>query len=123
MRHHEAVTTRQPRWVYDEGQEPDPRFSLANERTFLAWVRTALAMFAGGIALHALEVPDTDWVRTLLVVTLIGLGGLLCLFALLRWARVERAMRRHEPLPSFGLGIAMTVALALVAALLIIALF
>ena len=123
MRHHEAVTTRQPRWVYDEGQEPDPRFSLANERTFLAWVRTALAMFAGGIALHALEVPDTDWVRTLLVVTLIGLGGLLCVFALLRWARVERAMRRHEPLPSFGLGIAMTVALALVAALLIIALF
>jgi putative membrane protein len=118
-----GVTTRQPRWVYDEGEEPDPRFSLANERTFLAWVRTALAMFAGGVALHALEVPDTAWVRTLLVVALIGLGGLICLFALLRWARVERAMRRREPLPSFALGVVMTLALALVAALLVIALF
>jgi len=117
-----GVTTRQPRWVYDAGEEPDPRFSLANERTFLAWVRTALAMFAGGIALHALAVPSTDWVRTLLVVALIGLGGLICVLSLVRWARVERAMRRHEPLPAFGLGVVMTVALALVALLLVIVL-
>jgi putative membrane protein len=117
-----AVTTRQPRWVYDEGDEPDPRFSLANERTFLAWVRTALAMFAGGVALHALEVPSTDWLRTLLVVVLLGLGGLICLFSLVRWARVERAMRLRQPLPSFGLGIVMAVALALVALLLVIVL-
>ena len=117
-----GVTSRQPRWVYDEGDEPDPRFSLANERTFLAWVRTALAMFAGGVALHALEVPSTDWVRTLLVVALIGLGGLLCVFALLRWARVERAMRLHQPLPSFTLGVVMTLALAVVAGLLVVVL-
>jgi len=117
------VRRRFPQRVYGVGDEPDPRFSLANERTFLAWVRTALAMFAGGIALHALQVPDTDWVRTLLVVALIGLGGLICLFALLRWARVERAMRRREPLPSFALGVVMTLALALVAALLIVTLF
>ena len=117
-----GVTTRQPRWVYDAGEEPDPRFSLANERTFLAWVRTALAMFAGGVALHALAVPSTDWVRTLLVVALIGLGGLICVFSLVRWARVERAMRRREPLPAFGLGVVMTVALALVALLLVIVL-
>jgi putative membrane protein len=116
------VTRRQPRWVYDAGEEPDPRFSLANERTFLAWVRTALAMFAGGVALHALEVPSTGWVRTLLVVVLIGLGGLICVFALVRWARVERAMRQHQPLPSFGLGIVMTAALALAALLLVIVL-
>jgi putative membrane protein len=113
------VTTRQPRWVYDEGSDPDPRFSLANERTFLAWVRTALAMFAGGVALHALAVPATDWLRSLLVVVLIGVGGLVCGLALLRWARIERAMRRREPLPSFGLGIVLTLALVLVAALLV----
>ena len=122
MRHDEAVTTRQPRWVYDEGEDPDPRFSLANERTFLAWVRTALAMFAGGIALHALKVPSIHWVRVLLVVSLIGLGGLICVFALVRWARVERAMRLRQPLPAFGLGVVMTVALALVALLLVIVL-
>jgi inner membrane protein YidH len=114
-----GVTTRQPRWVYDAGDDPDPRFSLANERTFLAWVRTALAMFAGGVALHALAVPSTGWLRGLLVVVLIGIGALVCLFALVRWARVERAMRRREPLPSFGLGILLTAALVLVGVLLV----
>jgi putative membrane protein len=114
--------TRQPRWVYDAGDEPDPRFTLANERTFLAWVRTALAMVAGGVALHALAVPSTGWVRGLLVVVLVGIGALVCLFALVRWARVERAMRRREPLPAFGLGIVMTAALVLISVLLVVVL-
>ena len=35
------------------GTEPDPRFTLANERTFLAWIRTSLAFLAGGIAIEA----------------------------------------------------------------------
>jgi putative membrane protein len=117
-----GVTTRQPRWVYDAGEEPDPRFTLANERTFLAWVRTALAMFAGGVALHALAVPSTGWVRGLLVVLLIGVGGLVCVFSLVRWARIERAMRLHEPLPSFGLGLVMALALVLASALLVVVL-
>jgi putative membrane protein len=105
--------------LHEVGEAPDYRFTLANERTFLAWVRTALAMLAGGVALHALEVPSTDWLRTLVVVALIGAGGLVCVFALLRWARVERAMRRREPLPSFGLGVVTTLALFFVAALLV----
>ena len=117
-----GVTTRQPRWVYDAGEEPDPRFTLANERTFLAWVRTALAMFAGGVALHALAVPSTGWVRGLLVVLLIGVGGLVCVFSLVRWARIERAMRLHEPLPSFGLGLVMALALVLASVLLVVVL-
>jgi putative membrane protein len=117
-----AVTTRQPRWVYDEGNEPDPRFSLANERTFLAWVRTALALFAGGVALHALSVPRDSGLRAVLVVGLILLGAAMCVASLVRWARIERAMRRREPLPSFGLGIAMTAGLVLVAILLVIVL-
>ena len=117
-----GVTTRQPRWVYEAGEEPDPRYSLANERTFLAWVRTSLAMFAGGVALHALAVPSTSWVRALLVIALIGVGALICVFSLVRWARVERAMRLHEPLPSFGLGVALTLALVLVGALLVVVL-
>ena len=44
------------RWVEGpgpEGEEPDPRFTLANERTFLAWIRTALALVASGIGLEA----------------------------------------------------------------------
>ncbi|HET8988949.1 MAG TPA: DUF202 domain-containing protein, partial [Humibacillus sp.] len=48
---------RFPRSVYEHGEDPDPRFSLANERTFLAWVRTSLAFVAAGLAVEALELP------------------------------------------------------------------
>jgi putative membrane protein len=115
-----GVSTRQPRWVYDAGDEPDPRFTLANERTFLAWIRTALAMVAGGVALHALDVPGASRLRTSLAVGLIVLGALVCAGSFLRWARLERAMRLHEPLPSFALGLSMTVALVVVAVLLVV---
>ncbi|MGB0100458.1 MAG: DUF202 domain-containing protein [Nocardioides sp.] len=102
------MTDRYPRRVYQSGQEPDPRFTLANERTFLAWVRTALAMLAGGVALHALGLPETAWVRGSLAVSLVLLGGLMTVLAMVRWARVERAMRTGQPLPSFGLGYLLT---------------
>ena len=115
------MTDRHPRWVYEAGDEPDPRFSLANERTFLAWVRTALAMLAGGVALHALNLPATAWVRTTLAVALIVLGGLVTLLAMVRWARVERAMRTRSPLPAFSLGYLLTAAVVLGAAMLALA--
>ena len=115
------MTERRPRWVYQAGDEPDPRFSLANERTFLAWVRTALAMLAGGVALHALGLPETRWVRTALAVLLVVLGGLVTLLAMVRWARVERAMRTRTPLPAFSLGYLLTAAVLLAAAMLTLA--
>ncbi len=112
------MTQRRPHWVYDAGQEPDPRFTLANERTFLAWVRTALAMLAGGVALHALGLPETQWVRTVLAVALVLLGGLVTALAMLRWARVERAMRTGTALPAFNLGFLLTGAVIVGAVLL-----
>ena len=45
----EASDTRAPRGVYDVGREPDPLYSLANERTYLAWLRLAITLLA---ALH-----------------------------------------------------------------------
>jgi len=117
-----GVTTRQPRWVYDAGDDPDPRFTLANERTFLAWVRTSLAMLAGGVALHALTTSGPHGLRTALAVGLIVVGALVAVGSFVRWARVERAMRLQEPLPSFGLGLGMTAALVVVAVLLVIVL-
>lgn len=116
------MTQRRPTWVYDAGQEPDPRFSLANERTFLAWMRTALAVLAGAVALHSLGVPESDWLRTTVVVLLVLFAGAMTALAYLRWARVERAMRTRTPLPSFGLGLAMTGAIVLVSVLLAVAL-
>ena len=115
------MTERRPHWVYGPGEEPDPRFTLANERTFLALVRTALAMLAGGVALHALGLPGSTWVRTTLAVVLVLFGALVTVFALVRWARVERAMRTRQPLPGFGLGYLLTLGVVVGAALLAIA--
>lgn len=108
--------------MYDEGEEPDPRFSLANERTFLAWVRTALAVLAGAVALHSLGVPSSQVVRTTVVVALVLFGGLMCALAYVRWARVEKAMRQRAPLPSFDVGLWLTLAIVLVSVLLAVAL-
>lgn len=88
-----------PRWT-DEGEDPDYRFSLANERTFLAWVRTVLALLAGSVAIGSLLPEFRDkWIGTA-----IGIGLALCAFCLSlliyrQWAANERAMRNSQPLP------------------------
>ncbi|MCO7054886.1 YidH family protein [Pseudomonas juntendi] len=82
------------------GSEPDPRFTLANERTFLAWIRTALALLAGGIAIEAFTLNVfTPAVRTTLSVSLLLLAMLISASACLRWLNVERALRHKSPLP------------------------
>jgi putative membrane protein len=116
------MTKRRPDWVYEAGDEPDPRFSLANERTFLAWVRTALGVAAGGIGLHSLRIPEPDGLRTVLVIVLLLFGGLTCALAWARWARVERAMRTHTPLPAFSLGLVLAIAVVALTVLLAAAL-
>lgn len=90
-----------PRWIYASGDEPDPRFSFANERTFLAWIRTALALLAAGVALSAIDVPVSHQVRELVSHGLIVLGVLSPPIAWFRWARSERALRHGQPLPAF----------------------
>lgn len=91
---------RFPRGVYARGTEPDARFSLANERTFLAWVRTALALLAGGVALEALDVPVEPHLRLAASVVLLVLGLVAPAQAWFGWARAERALREQRPLPA-----------------------
>jgi putative membrane protein len=107
------------------GSDPDYRFTLANERTFLAWFRTALALTAGGVAVvqlvPALAFPDA---LRLLGILLTVAGGGLSLAAVLRWRRVQAAMRRAEDLPPtripviLGLGLAALTAFVVVLLLL-----
>ncbi|GGH66227.1 YidH family protein [Rothia aerolata] len=90
------------RKLFREGTEPDPRFTLANERTFLAWIRTSLAFLAGGIAAYAFEgMPGIDGERWHIIAFLMPiLACILTVFAVFRWIRVERSMRVGKPLPS-----------------------
>lgn len=67
---------RFPNRVYGHGTEPDPRFSLANERTFLAWIRTSLALVAAGIALEALQLPIRTELRLVAALVFVALGPL-----------------------------------------------
>ncbi len=101
--------TRRPRSVYGSGHEPDYRFSFANERTFLAWIRTALALLASGVAVDAVDLGLPGALETGLALLLIGLGLLSAVVSWVRWARSERAMRHDEPLPSFGVGLVLVV--------------
>ena len=94
-----TVAKRWPGWVYDEGDEPDPRFSFANERTFLAWVRTSLGLRAVGVALQALPVDIEATPRKWLAILFILLALVTGAVGWSRWARAERAMRRNDPLP------------------------
>lgn len=102
---------RWPRWVYDDGDEPDARFTLANERTFLAWLRTSLAFLAAAIAVEALDLNLADGLARGLSIGLTILAAGSAITAWLRWAYAERAMRRHEPLPSAASGVLLSIAL------------
>lgn len=93
-----TLSRRDPSQLREVGEHPDYRFTLANERTFLAWVRTALALMAAGVAVIRF-VPGHSVVRHVLGLLLIGLGGLVAGISYQHWFDNERAMRTGEPLP------------------------
>lgn len=110
---------RWPRWVYGVGDEPDPRFSLANERTYLAWIRTGLGFIAAGMAIAALA-HYLDVGRVVVragSVLLVGAGVLTGVVAFVRWMQQERAMRLNQTLASSGVLPLLTVVLVIVAVL------
>ncbi|MEJ3749323.1 DUF202 domain-containing protein [Actinomycetes bacterium KLBMP 9797] len=82
------------------GSTPDYRFSLANERTFLAWIRTGLALIAGGLATAQFLPPLVAHFREGIAIALLLLGGAMAVRAVDHWARTERAMRLGRDLPA-----------------------
>ncbi|MBS1843347.1 MAG: DUF202 domain-containing protein [Actinobacteria bacterium] len=85
--------------AFNRGSEPDPRFTFANERTFLAWNRTALAFMAAGLAVAQFVDVAGRLVQVLLTVALIVIGGGIALGSYSRWRDNEVAMRAGQPLP------------------------
>lgn len=97
----------------DDDRDPDYRFTLANERTFLAWIRTALALIAAGVAVVQL-VPEFGFpgARHVLGVLLAAMGGSLALLAVRRWRAVQAAMRSDADLPSTRVPMLLALTLA-----------
>jgi putative membrane protein len=93
-----AWLTRIERDLAQIGTEPDPRNTFANERTFLAWNRTALALIAAGLAAAQFLNFNLHGLRLIIAVPLIVLGGALALASYSHWQDSERAMRLRRPL-------------------------
>ncbi|WP_424184627.1 YidH family protein [Actinokineospora sp. G85] len=98
-----------------EGEEPDYRFSLANERTFLSWVRTSLALLAGGVAVSQYVPQAPVWLRLSISLVLVVLGATLAVLSHRRWRSTELAMRLGRPLPPTTQLPLLTVGLTVVA--------
>lgn len=105
-------------------RDVDVRFTYANERTFLAWNRTALALIATGVAAtQLLPKFDVTFGRRLLGLPLIALGAAIALTSYSHWQANERAMKRGEPLVpsrmplvlSIGIGVIAVIAVVLAA--------
>ncbi|MFE9769069.1 YidH family protein [Streptomyces sp. NPDC005808] len=109
-----------PPAVGAEGSTPDYRFSLANERTFLAWLRTALALIGGGFAVDQF-LPDLGrgW-RVGLALALLAAGVLCSLRAVNHWVRCEMAMRKGEDLPVSRFPAVLSIVVAIVAVAMVV---
>jgi putative membrane protein len=104
------------------GSTPDYRFSLANERTFLAWIRTGLALVAGGLACAQFLPPlPVAHLREIIAILLLVLGALVALRAVDHWVRTERAMRLGTDLPRSRFPAVLAIAVAAGAVALIVA--
>jgi putative membrane protein len=97
----------------ERSRDPDYRFTLANERTLLAWLRTALALLAAGVAVVQLA-PEFGiaGARHVVGIVLAALGVAVAAAAVLRWRRVQRAIERDEDLPPTRMPLLLGMALA-----------
>ena len=110
-----------PRWarrLLSVGVDPDPRFSLANERTFLAWIRTSLGMIALGVGIATFVSTNAARGFSMLVAAiLVVLGGILGTLSWFRWLNVERSMRLGRGIPPSRTAIYLAMAISVLAML------
>jgi putative membrane protein len=99
-----------------DGHEPDVRMSFANERTFLAWERTALGLITAGLAITQL-LPSFDFPggRRLIGLPLIALGVVIAAVSYWEWHGNQEAMRHDRPLPRSWLPLVVALVVTVVA--------
>ena len=104
------------------GREPDPRYTLANERTFLAWNRTALALIGGGLAAGQLLHFSSEAARLVVALPPVVLGSVVAVTSHAGWRRRQEALRRDEALPQGDLQLLLSVGIALIGIVIAVAL-
>jgi putative membrane protein len=99
-----------------DGAEPDARYTFANERTFLAWSRTSLALVVGGLAIAQLlpPFPGIPWGRHIIGTPLILLGCAVSVISYLEWKASQRALRHGRPLPRSRLPQVLAIAITVI---------
>jgi len=110
-----ARGSRSPHGVYDVGTEPDPLYSLANERTYLSWLRLAVTLLAAAVAIDRLFLEHPWFGSEILALGLVVVALGACGLGVRRWWAAELALRLRRPLPGFGAPLLGAVAAALVA--------
>lgn len=106
--------TRFPRSVFAVGQEPDPLYTLANERTYLAWLRLAVTLLAGAVAIDRLFLENPRFGSRVLALGLVVIAFGTCAVGVRRWWVTERAIRLRRPLPGFSAPVLGAAALILI---------
>ena len=114
--------------------KPSASDHLANERTFLAWIRTSIAVMGFGfvvvkfslfvrqlsLALAGKDVMPSKGYSPLIGIALVIIGALLSLLAFMRYRHIERQLTRGNYFPSFLLSLLMTLAIVLISVVLIL---
>ncbi len=76
--------------LLDDNTGARARDHLANERTYLAWIRTALSIVTIGVAFHEFVLNENDPVPLPLAVFLVILGIVMMAYSLYRYFRQQR---------------------------------
>lgn len=97
-----ASGSRYPSGVFDVGREPDPLYTLANERTYLSWLRLAVTLLAGAVAIDRLFLEHPWFGSRILALGLVVIAFGACGVGVRRWWATEMALRLRRPLPGFG---------------------
>src|SRR6266566_5438616 len=127
----EAPSTRSSQYLIS-GKVTD---HLANERTFLAWVRTSLAIMGFGfiverfglllreIGTKITNAPIPSHYSSVVGITLTILGVVVMVVALLNFLQARRAIDKEEFHPRRGFAIFMTIVMCLIGAILAVYLY
>lgn len=120
--------------IAEKSKKISPSDHLANERTFLAWIRTSIAIMGFGfvvvkfslfirqisLALNQELLPATKGYSPVVGILLVVFGALMAMLAFIRYRNIEKHLFKGSYFPSFTLSLLMTLVIILISIILIV---